>query len=148
MLGVGPRTLNTARQTLCLFPWAGYVPEASTSHESSERSTSLARCFLGRSASHVHFSPSMHLGRHHTSNFDDWHSGRSCMWGSNCVICVAVGSLGYTRCCALTQAKPVRTESFHWNLPNPMASTASSTMKVSGEEKGEERRGQHIFHLS
>lgn len=67
MLGVGPRTLNTARQTLCLFPWAGYVPEASTSHESSERSTSLARCFLGRSASHVHFSPSMHLGRHHTS---------------------------------------------------------------------------------
>lgn len=28
-------------------------------------------------------------------------------------------------------ANPVMTESFHWNFPNPMASTASSTMKVS-----------------
>lgn len=36
----------------------------------------------------------------------------------------------------LAQARPVRTDSFHWNFPNPMASTASSTMKVSGKEAG------------
>lgn len=67
-------------------------------------------------------------------------------------MCVAVGPIlaaggpwgtgGAVPRCLFTQAKPVRTESFHWNLPNPMASTASSTMKVSGKEKGEERRDQ------
>lgn len=31
----------------------------------------------------------------------------------------------------LTQDRPVRMESFHWNVPKPMASTASSTMNVS-----------------
>lgn len=36
------------------------------------------------------------------------------------------------RAVLLAQAKPVRMESFHWNLPNPIASTASSTIKVSG----------------
>lgn len=41
----------------------------------------------------------------------------------------------------LAQAKPVRTDSFHWNFPNPMASTASSTMKVSGKERGRAEEG-------
>lgn len=31
----------------------------------------------------------------------------------------------------LTQDRPVRMESFNWNVPKPMASTASSTIKVS-----------------
>lgn len=31
----------------------------------------------------------------------------------------------------LTQERPVRMESFHWKVPKPMASTASSTINVS-----------------